>query len=75
MEIMKPALDNKFSVMPTNKDEAIAPLRIIEPLLESESISETLIVKSSVIILSYVEKYHNGYDFSEEVLERCITLF
>jgi hypothetical protein len=75
MAILVPALENKFSVIPTSKEDAIAPLKIIEPLLESETISELLIVKSSVIILTYVERYHNGYVFSEEVLNRCITLF
>ena len=75
MKILVPALENKFAVKPNNKEEAIVPMKIIEPLLETEQINEILILKSAVIIIAYVERYHDGHEFSEEVLQRCITLF
>jgi hypothetical protein len=75
LEIMVPALNNIFGIHPAMKEEAIVPLKILEPLLEQEVLVEKLLMEISVTVLGYVERYKDDKELSKEIMHRCITPF
>mmetsp|Transcript_25712 Transcript_25712/g.45106 ORF Transcript_25712/g.45106 Transcript_25712/m.45106 type:complete len:1285 (-) Transcript_25712:1832-5686(-) len=75
LEILTPALSDLFKEKPTNKEEAVKPLKIIEQLLENESIVEALLGEVTMVVLHYVERNSADRELSEDILHRSINLF